>query len=237
MSAAFYYTWVALIEPGFSLSQQLRISIIYRCSRIDFCIHPPFYISAPIPLRWQAPNPVNSESSMSPCPPEFPGLVLSLGGLTWDTGGSRSSFDPPGLLSIWQSPAFPVCHILSKRPHQGCALFARPCSTEGTGTGLLLPAGVHRPTCLTAPLALPRWTLATSSGLVPENWVKALSQGPINVYVHLITPPRPSSAPKPRASDKPRWSSPNNSPKVCFLSSISLRSWNLGLQRSGRLSF
>ena len=113
----------------------------------------------------------------------------------------------------------------------------RPRSTGGVHRTPLPPAGVQRPTCLTPHSALPNLDLCH---LLLAH-ARKQCQGPF-----LRIPPtstyisrHPNSAPKPRGSDKPRYSSSNSSPIYsCALhSSEELQFWTSEIRKTFYIFF
>lgn len=157
-----------------------------------------FYISVPIPLRWQTLHRGNPETGWPPHPLKLPGVVLSPGGLTQGeelTGSSRPAVH-------LASTGIACRSLLVRKALPRLSTPPRPCGAGGVHRIPPPAAGVQRPTCVTPHLALPNLDLCHLLLAHPRKQAQGpfLRIPPTSTYISRP----PNSAPKPRDSDKPR---------------------------------
>lgn len=162
-----------------------------------------FYISVPIPLRWQTLHRGNPETGWPPHPLKLPGVVLSPGGGAHWILQARC---PPGIhwngLLVASCPQGP-----SEAVHSSPALQRRRRAQDSSATRR--GAEAHLPT---PHLALPNLDLCHLLLAHPRKQGQGpfLRIPPTSTYISRP----PNSAPKPRDSDKPHYSSSYSSPDL-----------------------
>lgn len=208
----FYYTYVALIESGFSVSAQVRISIyIFRYERIDFCTSSSFLHFSP----W---SPEVADTSCHPSKDWLVSLMpLRCLGWSWvlvgllstqEEAGAHPSLQascPPGI--PWNPCLVPSGLTLLHRHLWDCSLLCA--SGPWSAQGSFCHPQWHR--CPSAWYTT--WPFLT--GLVPGNQARPLSQGPSSITVHLMTHPTsallPSLGTLVGEMGKPRYSASGSS--------------------------